>query len=106
MKNLWELLFVLAGHTLMAWFKIQCKKIQVIIFHKTREVAIILLFIVLAFVFIFLGFIAIHIALFYLLPWSINAKLYILFALGLLYFFGATGVLLRLCSRSYWIQSK
>lgn len=99
MKKLLEFIIGFAGDSLLTWLKIECISLYARLVERLRGMFILA---AMAFFFVIIavsGFIFIHIALFIVLPWSPEAKGYTLLGLGIVYLFGALGLLMKLCSR-------
>lgn len=58
----------------------------------------------LLFIFMINGFFLIHLAVFYYIPWSRDAKLLAIFSLGMGYFLIPLGIYLYCASQKYWMR--
>jgi len=100
-----DFIFSYVGQSLWTWLKFESIKLYASVSEVLRgifiSVTLIFLFIIIA----LSGFIFIHVALFFILPWSTETKAIILLILGIIYFFIPTIFVLFFYSRKHWARA-
>lgn len=100
-----DFIFSFLGQSLWNWLKFESIKLYARVSEVLRgifiSVTLIFLFIIIA----VSGFVFIHIALFFILPWSVQTKAITLLVLGIFYFMLPTTCVLILYSRKQWARA-
>jgi hypothetical protein len=105
MKKILDLIFSYCGSSLWTWLRFESIKLYANTSEALRglfiHITLIFLFVIIA----LSGFIFIHLALFFLVPWSIETKALILLILGSIYFLLPIIFVLILYSRKQWARA-
>jgi hypothetical protein len=104
MKFILELLFSFIRQSFKNWIKVEILKICISLVHCARSFIIVLSLLFFMFIILLCGFIGIHIAFFYLVPWSAFTKALILLIISIIYLLGAFFTIVVLSARKRWYR--
>lgn len=102
MKHVIELLLSIIGQTALNWLKVEVLKIYISIVNGARSIVIVLSLLFFMLIVLIGGFIGIHVALFYVLPFEDDIKAFILLGLSAFYFGGAIIAIMILTAKRRW----